>query len=62
MSRVRVAVLELTSALHNWRTDPNPRNVEALAVAAWDVSGHALELERQLQALAAGEEQTEHHE
>ncbi len=58
---VRSAVLELTSALHNWRHDPNPENVEALTVAAWSVSGHALELERRVQVLVAGTEEAAHH-
>ncbi len=53
---MRRAVLELTSAVHNWRLDPNPQHVEALTVAAWSVSGHALELESKVQALATDSE------
>ncbi|HXJ69854.1 MAG TPA: hypothetical protein VNM39_13170 [Verrucomicrobiae bacterium] len=49
MSRVRVAVLELTSALHNWRTDPSPANAERVVSLASVVSGFALEFERILE-------------
>lgn len=46
MTPVREAVLELTSALHNWRRDPSPANMRAVIVAGDVVSGFALELER----------------
>lgn len=48
MTPVREAVLELTSALHNWRRDPSPENMRAVIVAGDVVSGFALDLEHTL--------------
>lgn len=53
------AVLELTSVLHNWRQDPSPENFAEVAIAAWHVSGYALELEAKVQALVTGD--VRHH-
>lgn len=45
MSRVRVAVLELTSAIHNWRRDPSPENLRRVVECCSVVSGYALDFE-----------------
>ena len=46
MSRVRVAVLELTSAIHNWRRDPSPENMRRVVECSSVVSGYALDFDR----------------
>lgn len=49
LTTVRAAVLDLTSSLHNWRRDPSPENTRAVMIAGDVLSGHALELERQVE-------------
>jgi len=48
----RTAVLELHTALHNWRREPSPDNARALVVASETLCGHTLDLCASLERIA----------
>ncbi len=49
MSQVKQAVLELTSAIHNWRHNPSTERLQGVVIAADALGGFALHLEQSLE-------------
>ncbi len=52
MSQVREAVLELSSAVHDWRDKQGPKQLERVILAASALGGFALDLETSLARVA----------
>lgn len=51
MSQVKTAVLELTSAVHNWREKQGPQQLDRVILAADALAGYALQLEKGLELI-----------